>query len=233
MNQTVKYRGTYTDNLGPTEVIIENNFETLNADIDGVRFSGSEFSDLAIAGKVNYPEKQLERFSFYPIPIYNTDKIQETLCNCSFELSINQVLIDRKQNIDIDGRLSVNYSLGKGRPAHQGGIEFEKVQLTLFIDELQLSGEGDFFEMAFDQIKEQLGNRYSLKNCYGCLYGDYSYAGQSSFGTMQCYVNQKEAYLKVNSKDDYIELSTDYRQVQEIYCCDKFEIRKPGTGYRG
>ncbi|MVT11307.1 DUF6304 family protein [Chitinophaga tropicalis] len=233
MNPTVKYKGTYTDSLGPAEVTIENDFKTLHVDIDGVRFSGSEFSDLAIVDKANHPQKQLERFSFYPIPVYNTDTIQETLCNCSFEFSINQVLIDRRKNTDIDARLSVNYSLGKARPQPQSGIESEKVQLTLFINEWQFSGEGDFFEVAFDQIKAQLTDRYSFKNCYGCLYGDYSYIGQSSFGTMQCYVNQKEAYLKVNSKDDYMDLPADYRQVQEIYCCDKFEIRKPGTGYRG
>jgi hypothetical protein len=66
------------------------------------------------------------------------------------------------------------------------------------------------------------------------MFGDYSVYGQSGFASMRCYVNQRNEYLNVKSKQDYMtQLSDDYRIVQEIDRCDKFEIRKSGSGYRG
>jgi hypothetical protein len=65
------------------------------------------------------------------------------------------------------------------------------------------------------------------------MYGDYSIYGQSSFGTMLCFVKQKDSYKGARNKHEYMELAGDYQQVQEIYCCDQYEIRTPGAGYRG
>jgi len=49
---------------------------------------------------------------------------------------------------------------------------------------------------------------------------------------MLCFVKQKEKYKEVENKAEYTHL-TNYQQVQEIYCCSQYEIRKPGAGYRG
>lgn len=66
------------------------------------------------------------------------------------------------------------------------------------------------------------------------MYGDYSVYGQSGFGSMLCYVNQKDEYIKVRTKEDYLsKLNTNYKKVQEIFYCPKFELRKKGIGYRG
>jgi hypothetical protein len=96
-----------------------------------------------------------------------------------------------------------------------------------------MQGKSGHIEGAFDVLREQLGDRYKFKNCYGCLYGDYSVYGSGAFGSMLCYVNQKNEYKKVKTKDEYMNLTNDFAIVQEIYCCDKFETRKAGTGYRG
>lgn len=142
-----KYKGIYEDEFGKTEIKIENDFENLFLEIDGVKFIGSEFSDFAIDETQNYSKIQLERFSFYAIPIHGTDK---------------------------------------------------------------------------------------FKNCYGCMYGDYSVYGQSGFGSMLCYVNQKDEYIKVRTKEDYLsKLNTNYKKLQEIFYCPKFELREKGIGYRG
>jgi hypothetical protein len=66
------------------------------------------------------------------------------------------------------------------------------------------------------------------------MYGDYSVYGQSGFGSMLCYVNPKDEYIKVRTKEDYLsKLNTNYKKVQEIFYCPKFELRKKGIGYRG
>lgn len=59
-----KYKGIYEDEFGKTEIKIENDFENLFLEIDGVKFIGSEFSDFAIDETQNYSKIQLERFSF-------------------------------------------------------------------------------------------------------------------------------------------------------------------------
>lgn len=44
---------------------------------------------------------------------------------------------------------------------------------------------------------------------------------------MLCYA--KEKYKQVSNKQEYMELTNDHKQVQEIFCCDEYEIRKTGA----
>jgi hypothetical protein len=49
-----------------------------------------------------------------------------------------------------------------------------------------------------------------------------------------CFKNIKNAYMRVKTKHDYIDILRNYdRFVQETDLCPDFERRKPGTGYRG
>ncbi len=229
----MNYKGFYKDETGTTEIIIYNDFKCLSVEIDGVKFQGREFSDLIIIDKEKYSSDQRKRFTFYPTAVYGTEIIEESLCNCSFHLTIPQVLIDLKVQEEFLTELTVDYFLGKERPKPQRGIDREEMIIFTEIENKKMEGRGGYIEDAFDALREQFGDRYKFKNCYGCLYSDYSVYGNSAFGSMLCYVNQKEEYLKVKSKDDYLKLTNDFAIVQEIYCCDKFEIRKASTGYRG
>ncbi|MDN5630126.1 MAG: DUF6304 family protein, partial [Lactococcus sp.] len=107
MKEPLKYYGTYTDDFGTTAIVIENDFENLYVEIDGVKFRGSEFSDLAIVDKLQYPQQQLERFTFWSIQIHNTDKIEECLCNCSFKFPIAVTLIDKINNTERGNALTI------------------------------------------------------------------------------------------------------------------------------
>jgi hypothetical protein len=233
------YKGLYKDSLGTLEIEIENDFNTLTTVIDGVVFTGSEFDDLSVDDKSKYTDKQLARFTFLRIPIYKTDRFSETLCNCLFEIVAPQVIIDRLNNIQFNSDLKIEISLGnvKINKPEEGiefkNIEYENVKLSLEIAGKVYTGTSDYFESSFDKIRDQISDKYQLKNCHGCMYGDYSVYGQGSFGTMLCFRNQKEAYSKVTNKEEYMELDAPYRHVQEIYCCDQYEIRKKGAGYRG
>lgn len=231
---TEKYRGQYRDNQGSVDIIIENNFDTLVTEIDGIVFSGSDFNDLCIDNKSRYTDKQLARFTFLRTPIYQTHQISESLCNCSFEISVPQNIIDKLTNIQVYTYLKIEISLGNSRNEMPGaGIEAESVTLSLTITGEIFSGTSDCFELSFDQIRDQIKDKYQLKNCYGCMYGDYSVYGQGSFGTMLCFRNQKAAYNNVTTKSEYMELGPPDRRVQEIFCCDQYENRKNGAGYRG
>lgn len=227
------YKGLYKDSFGTLEINVENDFKTLSMTIDGIEFCGSEFSDMAIVNKAKYPDEQLKRFTFHSIGVYQTNIILELLCNCSFEIDVPQAIIDKLNHAEFYTNLKIEFSLGNVRHKLGAGIEHEIVKLTLTIDDRQYSGAGDYIEVAFDQIRDQLGDKFKIKNCYGCMYGDYSVYGQSSFGSMLCFLSQKERYCKVTNKDEYMALDNADRYVQEIYCCDKFEVRKYGAGYRG
>ncbi|HEY8898126.1 MAG TPA: DUF6304 family protein [Niastella sp.] len=228
------YKGLYRDNLGTREIVITNDSWTLTTEIDGVVFSGAEFDDLSIDDKSKYTDHQLARFTFLKTPIYESDNLLETLCDCLFETVTPQVIIDKVNNIQFAADLKIEIILGHPRSERPGqGIEFEYVTLSLAIEGKIYTGKSDLFESAFDNIRNQMGDRYHLKNCYGCMYGDYSVYGQGCFGAMHCFRNQKAEYSKVTNKEEYMELAPPYRLVQEIYCCDQFEIRSRGAGYRG
>tara|TARA_R110000850_G_scaffold275084_1_gene413662 strand:+ start:2131 stop:2304 length:174 start_codon:yes stop_codon:yes gene_type:complete len=53
-------------------------------------------------------------------------------------------------------------------------------------------------------------------------------------GDMMCFRNLKQEYLQVKSKQEFFHIHDHFeRQVQETWLCDEFELRVPGTGYRG
>jgi hypothetical protein len=233
MSAPIKYKGFYRDGMGTQEIEVVNDFNMLSTAVDGVVLYGFAFDDMSVDDRSKYTDAQLERFTFLRTPVYQTDRYVESICNCSFEIVAPQVIIDRLNTTQFSTDLTIEYALGKVRPKPGSGIEYETVTLTLAINGNNYSATGQDIEFAFDKIRDQIDDKYQLKNCYGCQYGDYSVYGNSSFGAMLCYKNQKEAYNKVISKAEYMELDAPDRHVQEIYCCNEYEARKHGAGYRG
>lgn len=226
------YNGWYKDNTGTCGIRVENDFSTLTTVIDGVVFTGSEFDDLRVDDKTKYPAGQLARFTFLKTPVYQTDRFVETLCNCSIEIFMPQVIIDKLNTTEFYTDLTITNLLGSPRSEPGKGIEQERVSLSLVIAGTRYTGTSGDFEGAFDGIFKQIKDRYHFKNCYGCMYGDYSVYGQSTFGSMLCFRNQKEAYTKVTTKQEYLKLGAPHGYVQETYCCNQFETRKELVGYR-
>jgi hypothetical protein len=227
------YKGSYKDSSGTCAIEVENDFNHLTIAIDGVVFIGSEFDDLTVDDRSKYTAEQLARFTFLRTPIYQTDRFIETLCNCSIEVVMPQVVIDRLNTTEFYADLTITNSLGKPRPEQGRGIDHESVTLSIVIAGTEYTGTGNDFEGAFDGVFKQVRDKYHFKNCYGCLYSDYSVYGQSTFGSMLCFRNQKDEYSKVTTKNEYLKLGPPDGYVQETYCCDQFEIRKEGVGYRG
>lgn len=237
MKKREKYFGTYTDSTGTTAIVIENDFTQLYTSIDGVMFAGTEFSTMAVINKASYSSEQLKRFTFHKIPISSKSgtNIEETLCECVFHFPIQHILINPYNNEETITALDIKCTIGKENPKTKG-LEYENVSLSLSKRQFTFTGSGEVFEIAFDRLKANMQHAkqaYGFKNCYGCLYGDYSYLGADSFGSMQCYIRQKEEYLKVKNKAEYMQLSSDFDWVQETYCCDQYAMRLQGTGYRG
>ena len=141
MSNPIQYKGTYKDRSDITPITITNDFKTLSCEIDGVRFEGSEFSDLTLIGKANYTEAQLETFSFYSWLNSKTGFIVEELCECSFSVIVPQVTFDKIKGIELCIDLKIDYFLGKQRPKPGRGIDMELAKLSLTKDEQNFEGQ--------------------------------------------------------------------------------------------
>lgn len=235
MEHSVSYVGTYKDDFGIIDIIIRNDFKKFSLKIGEVEFEGAEFNALEIVNKQLYSVQQLERFTLSRTPIYGTDKFVEEVCSCTFNIKIPQLIIGSETKEKFVVNMNIEYVLGDERPINLGsGLEFEKIYLSFQIIGELFKSEGDFFEFLFEDIQSQFNGRYILNNCFGCLYSDYSIYGQGALGSMMCFVRQKDEYIKVKNKSEYeANLTEDYDIVQEVFLCNKFQIRRKGTGYRG
>jgi hypothetical protein len=157
------------------------------------------------------------------------------LCNCKLDVTIPVIVIIKSTLEELATLL--NFSLELGIPSKNGGIDYESAIFSLPLEQEYFQQEGDDFEVGLDGLKKAIGATYHFKNCYGCLYADYSPYGLGFFSSLLCFKKQKEAYLALSAnfnKSDYFKvMDQDFGQVQETYCCASFEIRLSGTGYRG
>ncbi len=230
------YPCIYKDQSGQLKCTIENSFDEekrfpLFMELGGIKFLGSSFDDFELAEPQKYADKQLNRFTFNKIKVWGSEKHIFELCNCELNLEIPIELIDREANTIIDAKLLVNLKLGK--PASNGGIDYENAIFEINLKGENYSSEGDLFEVALVKLQNQFDDKYHFKNCFGCLYSDYSPLGNGFFGDLICFRNHKKEYLSVNSKEKLFELiEKNSIDVQETYCCDKFEKRAKNIGYR-
>jgi hypothetical protein len=214
------YQAIYADRHGSENTVILNYGDKLHISLRGVEFSGRDFGSLEPQGCIS--DNGLESFTLS----------QNQLCSCRIECKI-PVTVCKLQN-EIDGLLSVELTLGD--PVHNGGIDREILKLTLAFDQTCYvsSGKRGYFEDKLLEIQSQLPSGTFMKTCINCLYSDYSPYGNGLFGTMMCFKNLKNEYLKVTSKDEFWSVHDRFdRLVQETYLCPEFSRRVPGTGYRG
>ncbi|MCC5945342.1 MAG: hypothetical protein JJT94_10425 [Bernardetiaceae bacterium] len=230
-----KYKAVYKDNLGEMPMIVDNDYELLTFTLAGLQFQGKEFSDMVLINRAHCLPEQIKRFTFIETPIYHgINPTQHTLCDCVFEVFIPQTLIELPSMKSTNVKLKLEYALGKPRPKPAISIEYERIKLSIMLDGKEIDAVADGVDTAFELLSSKIADKYKFKNCYGCMYSDYSPYGNGSFGAMQCFVKQKKAYLNIKTKNDYFDnLTTDFEIVQEIYKCRKYKIRTKGVGYRG
>ncbi|MDM1348315.1 hypothetical protein HX017_18095 [Myroides marinus] len=221
------YKGLYTHKGRNTSIEIHSDGKELNVEIAGLVFQGTEFTDLSY-------EEELAEVMIDNTLITLDAHADNCLTDCQFEFKVPQYLLT-SEGIKEAIELEMCFRHG-GYNEQSKGIEYEEVSITLRWNGEILIGKSGFVEIAFDQLMKQMPKGYSFVNCYGCLYGDYSIYGNSSFGTMMCFRNIKQKYKLANGKCEYDSLCVDEREniemVQEIYCCNDFEVRGNGGAYR-
>lgn len=231
---------TYIDSTGLVATQIQNfHSEEGNSyllmEIEGVRFRGNSFDDFEVVDYESYSTEQLARFTFNKHSGSHPKSDIYELCNCRLEVIIPVVIIKKSSLEELETAL--HFSLELGIPNNNGGIDYESAIFSLHLEQEYFQQEGDVFEVGLDGLKKSIEAAYHFKNCYGCLYADYSPYGLGFFNSLMCFKQQKEAYLDLSTnfnKFDYFKvIEQGFGQVQETYCCPSFEKRVPGTGYRG
>ena len=161
-------------------------------EIEGVKFKGTSFDDFRLVEPSSYSANKLERFTFNKGKIEKPEEYVYVLCNCiiTFETLVKVIVkLDEKTTKEI---LTVTLKLGK--PATNGGIDYENATFQISIGKEKFSSEGDVFEIGLEKIQQQFKNKYHFKNCFGCLYSDYSPYGNGFFGDMLCFKKNKQEY---------------------------------------
>ena len=129
-----KYSAKYTDISGSVDTFIENHFDEnqrlcLFMEINEFRFVASSFDDFELIDWGKHKDTQLKRFTLNKVGILNSDDFVYELCNCIIQFKIPLTLIDIERDTTLDTILDVNLKLGK--PANNGGIDFEEADFQL------------------------------------------------------------------------------------------------------
>ena len=211
---TCSYDAIYTDSGGSFPIKIKNDFKYLSFTIRGIDFIATDFDDVEIHNIEQRKDAAIQQFTW----------IKNALSHYSLQiqLPLNIINVGTQQLFHCESHLNITMK-----------EEIYTARLNFELCGEHYHASSDHFESLFDQIQRQFLGKYRFKNCYGCLYADYSVFGQAQMGTMGCFKMQKCQYLAVKNKDDYMRLDDVEFCLQEIYCCEDYNIRDRNVGYRG
>lgn len=202
---------------------IVNDFENFYFQIEQFKFVGASLDDFELQNHEDFSGETLQKFDLHKGKHQHGETYLE-LKNYVLTVKIPQILVEissmKEREIMMDFQLELKE-------------DFEEATLSFQVDGQYFEAKNGFMEIILDQLQHQFAGKYRFKNCYGCMYGDYSVYGQGFMGSILCFKNQKEAYLNVQNKDEYMQLELHDSQYQEIFCCDEYEIRDKSVGYRG
>lgn len=207
----------YTDKHGPIHTTIQNDSEVLTIELDGTTFTGRDFLSFEPenAGPLS------ERFT-----LGKYDMLTDYKLSCQIPIST------WKGTSQLSGILLLEVDRNEKL---FDGYNYPYFHFSFKLDNeiIEIGALGQF-EGVFEVLGKKLPAGIIVKTCYTCMYADYSVAGNDLFGSMLCFRNIKDAYLKVTNKGEYMDIMDSFdRFVQETYVCGDFTVRTKGAGYRG
>lgn len=219
------YKATFTDKVGTEEIILKNDFNELSFEIDEVLISANCMY-FEVEDYHNYTPEQLKRFILEPVDIFDSVEKSYELKDYTLSFTVPVTIYDFQEKENLSAELLVILAMK---------LVANDTRLTLMInkDDQEFTVTSFDFESAGFLLNEKISKLFTIKNCFWCSFSDYSIYGNQLFGSLRCFLKYKDQYLKVKTKDDYMDLPNDTPSVQEIYTCESFETRKKGTGYRG
>lgn len=215
-----EYPATYSDKRGAEGTKVVNDARELKLPLRGVIFAGQSFDSLD-------PEPGVDSALLEPFTLHHG-----SLCSCQIECEIPLPILF--ENSTTWSTLGVSLALGE--PACNGGLDREDLILSLKWGgrAYKSTGRSGWFEDELLELEKSLPSGARLKACISCSFSDYSPYGHGLFGSLACFRACKAEYLQIRNKADLFKIwNRTAGDVQETYLCPEFEVRPPGTGYRG
>lgn len=225
--------------------------EPLSLVIDGIEFSGVSIGDLELKDANKYDEIK-DKFCILRSGGYSVYGIDVSYCyelqRYSLDVDIPVTIVRRCDDSETEGIIHIYFEYKEQDKSKHRAKMYCGNELVYHDDavvhEFSLHVDGKCFhssrltldfESALTDICRQTAKEYRIKCCFTCQYSDYSPYGNDYFGSMLCYCDNKEDYLKVNNKGEFIEHLSDtpYKMRQETYLCGEYSVRDKCPGYRG
>lgn len=245
------YKALYKDEFHNIKTEIINEFNELDQDIyikmkiDDIEFYSTDL----VSFEIDYDKYAFDKISNFKILKYgHNPNYYYCLQNYSLEIEIPMIFVKCDNDTEINGMLMFKYEhvSDDNNNQNRSGSKFMLDNIRVFPDIIEakyfyikiddeIITSDDLtldFDANFLAMNSKLKNRYYLKNCFGCMYSDYSPLGNDYFGTMLCFKKVSDQYIKIIGKDIF-NLESYAIQVQEIYCCKSFKKRCGDIGYRG
>jgi hypothetical protein len=216
------YHGKFSNKTRTYSVAVHNDYRNFHFQIGAFKFQGFDLDAFELCNPEDFTAAELEQFDFSTRQV--REEVYLDLTQYQLSLHIPQILIDSQTQEEKEVMMELHFEL-----MHQE----EYALLTFQLDEKKYEAKHSLMELLLDDIQRQFEGNYRFKNCYGCLYGDYSVYGQGFMGPVLCFRNQKEAYLEVQNKSDYMNLDKQDTTQQELFCCESYACRDRVLGYRG
>ena len=216
------YHGKFSNKTGTYSVAVYNDYRNFYFQIGAFKFQGFDLDAFELCNPEDFTTTELEQFDLVTRQV--REEVYLDLTQYQLSLQIPQILIDSQTEEEKEVMMELHFEL-----MHQE----EYALLTFKLDEKKYEAKHSLMELLLDDIQRQFEGNYRFKNCYGCLYGDYSVYGQGFMGPVLCFRNQKEAYLEVQNKSDYMKLEKQDNTQQELFCCESYVCRDRVLGYRG
>lgn len=216
MEQKIVYKGQYKDDRREVPIEISNDGNKLSFFVDGLKFVSTDLEEWILQNPEKYSETELEQFSFSKHILKSGFSLvtEHLLKDCTIQFNIPQQVFDAQSMKEITVVLEVKETLE--------GIDLNlKLPDNTSIDENNIPD----FELGLKRICSKIAKGYSLFNCFTCRYSSYSIYGNGVFGSLLCYRNFKEKFLKIKNKEDYSHVeSQGFENVQETDYCNQFQL---------
>ncbi|NQY31367.1 MAG: hypothetical protein HRT69_18115, partial [Flavobacteriaceae bacterium] len=199
---------------------IKSDGSTMYLTLRGIDFEGHDFE--ALTGEIDDTKFEYEIFKGYTL---------KHLSNFKLTVTIPILLYNSLSNQTLTENLTVAIEVGETVKIMGLDSEITNLKLSSCFGEFVVEKKLEWMEDALIALQNKLPENIYLKTCLSCKYSNYSPFGNGMFGSIYCFKNIKEAFKKVNSKFDLLDLWTaeavekgDVFSVQETFTCAEHQL---------
>lgn len=239
----------YKDEFHDTDIEILNDGSEMYFILDGFKFcSSTDISDFEYESE-EHSDKTENKFNvieFHGDMIYKSGKripmYFYILQRYALDVEIPVHVVRKSDTAEFTATLYISFHLVENN-SHSVICNGKKVyydktivgNFSLCVDGKRYDSEENTldFEIALSDICRKMKQDYYIKSCFTCQYSEYSPYGQNDFGSMMCYRECKESYLKTNNYFMYLTDNVNFTHRQETFLCSEYDLRNKCEGYRG